>query len=134
MIEVLVTCVLVTVAIAGVMGGVRSVEAAQAKAITADRLMRLASEKLEDAKILADPGDGGTSGDFSDRGYPDITWSLNEVSTSITNLDEVTITVTDGKESQSLDTMLYIVPAAGTTTSNGTGNATTTTGTGGAAP
>jgi type II secretory pathway pseudopilin PulG len=127
MIEVLVTTVLVAVAIVGVMGGIRSVEATQAKANTADLLMRLAAEKLDDSKILADPADGGSSGDFSDRGYPNITWALTETSTSVTSLDEIVVTVTDGKESQSLDTMLYIVPAAGTTTSNGSGNATTTT-------
>ena len=128
MIEVLVTTVLVGVAVVGVMGGIRSVMVTQAKAQTADRLVQLAAEKMEDVKILADPEDGGTSGDFSDRGYPNITWALTETTTSITNLDEVTVTVTDGKESQALDTLLYIAPAAGTTSVTGNGTATTTAG------
>ncbi len=128
MIEVLVTTVLVGIAVVGVMNGIRSVEATQSKAITADRLIRLAAEKLEDAKILADPADGGTSGDFSDRGYPNTTWELTETTTSVTNLDEITVKVTDGKESQSLDTLIYVAPATGTNT--GTGNSAVS-GTGG---
>jgi len=128
MIEVLVTTVLVAVAISGVLQALGSVEAAQAKAQTVDRLMRLASEKMEDLKILADPADGGSSGDFSDRGYPNTTWSLTETTTSITNLDEVTITVTDGKDSQSLNSMVYVAPATSSSTANGTANSGSTGG------
>ena len=68
-------------------------------------------------KLLQDPNTGGTEGDFSDRGYPDITWALQETDSGVTNLTQITVTVTRGKESQALTTLLYVRPQTGTTTS-----------------
>ena len=62
MVEVLVTVVLVSVALVGVFGGLRSLQAADARAQTADLLQRLASEKVADLKLLSDPATGATSG------------------------------------------------------------------------
>jgi prepilin-type N-terminal cleavage/methylation domain-containing protein len=121
LIEVLVTIVLVTVAIVGVLGGIRSVKAADVKAQTADLLQRLATEKITDLRLLQDPSTGGTTGDFTDRGYPDITWSLEETNTSVTNLNQVTLTVTQGTESQSITTLVYIAPQTTTTTTTTAG-------------
>jgi prepilin-type N-terminal cleavage/methylation domain-containing protein len=125
--EVLVTLVLVSLALVGALGGIRAIKDADAKAQTADLLQRLAAEKINDLKLLQDPSTDGTDGDFSDRGYPDITWNLQETAAAVTNMVQITLTVTRGKDTQALTTLLYVVPQTGTTTS--TTSATTGTGT-----
>jgi Tfp pilus assembly protein PilV len=124
-----VASVLVAVAITGVLGGIRALGVAQAKAQDSDLVQRLAAEKINDMRILADPTSNGTSGDFSDRNYPDVTWTADVESTSVTNVDEITVTATRGKVSQSLMTLMYIAPATSTST---TGSSSSTSGTGGA--
>lgn len=128
MIEVLVTAVLVTVAVVGVLNGIRATQVTAARARDADVLQRLASEKLEDLKLLSDPSGDGARGDFSDRGYPDTTWTVNVQSTSVTNLDEVTVTALKGSDSQALTTLIYVPPLTGST------SATTGATTGGTTP
>lgn len=117
LIEVLVTVVLVSVAIVGVFGGIRAIQNATAKAQTADLLQRLAAEKVSDLKLLSDPSVAGTEGDFTDRGYPDITWALQANAASITDLTQVTVTVTRGPESQAMSTLLFVRPQTSTSTS-----------------
>ena len=120
LVEVLVTTVLVAVAIVGVLGGIRAIRDADAKAQTADLLQRLASEKINDVRLLQDPSTGGTDGDFTDRGYPDVSWALQETASGVTDLTQITVTVTRGKDSQALTTLLFVRPQAGTATT-GTG-------------
>lgn len=113
MVEVLVTVVLVSVALVGVFGGLRSLQAADARAQTADLLQRLASEKVADLKLLSDPSTGPGAGDFADRGYPDVTWSASVEATGTTDVDKVTITATRGRASQSLATLFFVRPSSG---------------------
>lgn len=120
LVEVVVTALLVAIAVVGVFGGISSLTASQYHAQTADLLQRLAAEKLGDVAILSAPSADGTSGDFSDRGYPNITWSLIDQPSGTTNLDQVTVTTTQGRDSQILTTMIYVPPA----TSTGSGGAT----------
>lgn len=122
--EVLVTVVLVSIAIVGVLGGIRAIKAADIKVQTADLLQRLASEKISDLSLLQDPSANGTEGDFTDRGYPDTTWSLQEDTAGITSLVQVTVTVTQGKESQALTTLMFVRPQTTTTTTTGSGAGT----------
>lgn len=113
LVEVLVTTVLVAVAVVGVLGGIRSIGAADVKARTADLLQRLAAEKLHDLKVLPDPSDAPDSGDYSDRGYADITWNLAIEATGANNVDQVTVTTTRGGDSQALTTLMFVSPSAG---------------------
>lgn len=128
LLEVMVTSLLVAVAVTGIYGAISSLTAAQYHAQTADLLQRLAAEKINDVRILSDPSSDGTNGDFTDRGYPNITWSLDEQASGTTNLDQVTVTVTEGKDTQSLTTMMYIQPATGTSGSGSTSGTGGTTG------
>jgi prepilin-type N-terminal cleavage/methylation domain-containing protein len=120
-IEVLVTTVLVAVAVVATMGGIRSIMFAQTKAQSADLLQRLASEKLDDSRYLSSPDANGTSGDFSDRGYPDVSWNMQVQAAGVTDLDQVSVTATRGNDSQMLTTMMYVAPATTTTGTTGTG-------------
>ena len=116
LLEVLVATVLVGLAVAGTLGGIRSLEAADAKAHDALLLRRLAVEKINDLRILPDPTQAGGAGDFSDRGYDDITWAADVEPTSVSNLDQVTITVTRGKDSQDVSTLIYVPTSTNTST------------------
>jgi len=122
LVEVMIAALLVAVAVTGVMGGIAAITRAESRAKDAALMQRLAAEKMDDIRLLADPSEAGSQGDFGDRGYPDVTWSANVTSTTITNLDQVTITASRGKESQSLTTQIYVPSTTSTTT--------TTTGTG----
>ncbi len=113
LIEVLVTVVLVSIAVVGVLGGIRSIQAAGARAQTADLLQRLVAEKVGDLKLLADPSAGASAGDFADRGHPDITWTLSAEATSTTSLDKVTVTATQGRQEQSLTTLIFVRSSGG---------------------
>ncbi len=114
LIEVLVTVVLVSVAVAGVLGGIRSIQAAGARARTADLLQRLVAEKVGDLKLLADPGAGANAGDFADRGHPEITWTLSVEATGRASLDKVTVTATQGSQEQALTTLIFVRSSGGT--------------------
>ncbi len=112
MVEVLVTIVLVSVALVGVFGGLRSLQVADARAQTADLLQRLASEKIADLKLLGDPSTGAASGDFADRGYADVTWATAVEAMATTDVDKVTVTATRGRASQALTTLFFVRPSS----------------------
>ncbi|MGI4791546.1 MAG: type IV pilus modification PilV family protein [Janthinobacterium lividum] len=114
LIEVLVTVVLVSIAIVGVLGGIRSIQAAGAQARSADLLQRLAAEQIGDMRLLSDPSTGGNSGDFSDRGHSEITWAANVETTNAANVDKVTVTATRGRISQAVSTLIFVRPSTGT--------------------
>jgi type II secretion system protein I len=121
LVEVLVTTVIVALALVGVLGAISSETKAEAYANDAILLQRLANEKLNDLRVLQDPSDDGGNGDFSDRGYPDVTWSADVETSSTENLDQVEVTATRGKSSQSITTLIYVIPATSTsTTTTGT--------------
>jgi type II secretion system protein I len=124
LIEVLVATVIVAIAIVGVLGGISSITSTKSSALDAAFLQRLANEKLNDLRMLQDPTTAGSTGDFSDRGYPDITWSSDVETTSTTNLDQVSVTATRGNRSQEISTLIYVLPAAGTVTGTGTTSGT----------
>jgi prepilin-type N-terminal cleavage/methylation domain-containing protein len=126
LVEVMVASLLIAIAVTGVMGGIGAITRADSRAKDASLLQRLAGEKINDLLLLADPTEVGSQGDFGDRGYPDVTWSANITSTSITNLDQVTITASRGNESQSLTTQVYVPPTSVTTTTTTTGTGTGT--------
>ena len=115
LIEVLVTVVLVSVAVVGVLGGIRSIQAAGARARGADLMQRLVAEKVGDIRLLSDPSTGGNAGDFSDRGHADISWTASVETTSAANVDKVTVTATRGGASQALTTLVFVRPSTGTT-------------------
>jgi Tfp pilus assembly protein PilV len=121
LVEVLITGVLVAIALTGVFGGIRAITRADAQAKDADLLQRLAQEKVNDIKLLADPTDAANQGDFSDRGYTDITWNMSLTTTTITNLDQITVTAARGNMSESLTTQVYVAPVTTTTTTTSAG-------------
>jgi prepilin-type N-terminal cleavage/methylation domain-containing protein len=120
LIEVLVTVVLVAIGVIGALGAIGSIESGREKAKTVDLLQQLAVEKVHDLSTVVDPSTYGSSGDFSDRGYPEATWTLDVEPTSVSNLDEITVTATLGKESQTVETEIFVQTENTSTTSTTT--------------
>ena len=123
LVEVLVTTVLVAVAVVGVLGGIRSIGIADAHARNADLLQRLAAEKTDDLRLLPDPSQGASAGDFSDRGHKDATWNLAVEATDTDDVDKVTVTASRGTDSQALTTLMFVRPTTGTVNGASTGAA-----------
>lgn len=107
---------LVAIAVVGVFGGIRALTAADIKANSADLLQRLASEKLEDVRVNGDPSTYATSGDFTDRGYTDISWNMDVQTSSTAYVDQVTVTATRARDSQAITEFVYVPPATTTST------------------
>lgn len=107
LVEVLVTTMLVAIAVVSVLTGIRAIEFTNARAQNADLLQRLAAEKMNDLRIMPDPGDGASSGDFSDRGYGDITWAVTVSNTNTAGVEQVTVTASRDAASQSLTTLMF---------------------------
>lgn len=110
LVEMLVTIVLVGLAMAGVFGGIRSLMAAEAKARDANLLQRLAADKLNEMGPVTDPRTADTSGDFTDSGYSDITWTMELETTSTLNVQQVTVTATRGNTSQTISSLVFLRP------------------------
>ncbi len=118
LIEALIATVLVAVGVVAALQGIVAVQRGQAHVQDADLLQRLAAEKLNDLRYQSDPSQLGTGGNYLDRGYPNIDWSATVASTSVDNVDQVTVTATKGTESESLTTMIYVQPTTTTSTTS----------------
>ncbi len=128
LVEVLVTIVLVTIAIVGTLQGLQSISRNQVRANTADLLQRLALDKINDLGLLQTPTSAGGSGDYSDRGYPDVTWTITDNATSVTDLDSVTVTSTRASQSQTVTKLLYVRPQTLPTSTSTTATSTSSGG------
>lgn len=113
LVEVLVAVVLVAVALTGVMGGIRALGAADAKARDADLLQRLAAQKLSEMGAVTDPRTTEDSGDFAEQGYPDIEWTMTIEPSGAENVDKIAVTASRGNEEQTLTALVYIRPVTG---------------------
>lgn len=124
LIEMLVAIVLVSIGVVAVFGGIRSMGAAQAKAQTADLLQRLAAQKLSEFESVTDPNSADSSGNFYDQGYPDVTWSMTLQQAEASNLDQITVTTTQGNISQSVNGLLFVRPTTATSSTGGSAGTT----------
>ena len=113
LVEVLVALVLVAIALTGVMGGIRALGAADAKARGADLLQRLAAQKLSEMGAVTDPRTTEDSGDFTDQGYPDIEWTMTIEPSGAENVDRIAVTATRGNDEQTLMGLVFIRPITG---------------------
>lgn len=119
-VEAMMATILVATAVTSVLLGIGAVSKAQAKSQMADMLQNLAAEKLNELTLNQDPSQLGSAGDFSDRGHPDVSWNIDLTTPAVTDVEEATITVTRGKDSQSLTTQVYVPPTTTTTSGSGT--------------
>ena len=123
LIELMVVIVFVAVAITGVMGGIRALSKADAKAQKLDLLQRLAQQKLNEFTSVTDPNNSDTSGDFSEQGHSEITWQVTVETSEYENVETITVEALEAENSQSLTALRFTRPVS-TSTNGATGGAT----------
>ena len=87
-------------------------------------MQQLALDKYDELVATEALQSNALSGDFSDRGNDRFLWQANVGTTSVTNLDYLTVTVTDRNNDQSkvtIDGTVFVAPTTDTTTGGTTG-------------
>lgn len=111
LIESLVALVITGVGIAGLVGALGNAQMSEALNLRAEKMQRLALQKLDE--ILATKDFNTESGDFSLEGEQDFEWQMVDEPTSVTDLDNITVTVTktsDQNVQRSVSSLVYKVP------------------------
>lgn len=120
LVELLVTTFLIGLAVVGAMGGIRALKMADIKAKQVELVQRLAMQKLDEYESVTPVNTADSSGDFSDHGYPDVTYDMTMTPTSTANIDIVEVTAKQGTVSQSLTELFYIRPTTSASPTSGT--------------
>lgn len=118
LIEALVALVLAGGGIAALVSSMGVMQRSEARILLAEKMQRLAVEKLDE--IVATQDTNAQSGDFQDRGENGFSWTVTDDTTSVENLEKITVQVKkDGDETavQTVETLIYRPPA--TTGANG---------------
>jgi len=114
LIEVLVAIVLLGVGVAGVHIGLSAVARNTARLEESARANRLGARKLDELIANGEAATGNASGDFSEEGAPNISWSLSSEPTGVENLNAIVLTVQTPQDTQDsakqLRTLLYLPP------------------------
>ncbi len=111
LIEMLVCVALVAVAVVGVLGGIRGLTLADAKARKADLLQRLALRRMDELSVADALSAAQTSGDFSEQGYPAVSWTVDIQPSGVTDVDQVTVTASEGQNAQTLTGLFHVPPS-----------------------
>ena len=114
----LVAVILCGVGVVAAMQALASLQKTNINAVHAERLLRLATNKIEEIGVTSSITETPTDGDFSDDGAPDATYNIDIQAGSVDGTYVVTITATDQVTQQSLSTVLF---DATTTSTSGTG-------------
>ena len=108
LVEALVAVILAGGGIAALVTALGSTERAEARTLSAEKMLRFAEQKLQES--IATKDFNSQSGDFTDQGAPDLDWTLSQETTSVDDLEYITVTVSkaDGTgSSQSARTLFY---------------------------
>lgn len=111
LVEVLVALVITGIGIAGLIGALGNAERSESYNLRAEKMQRLAIGKLDE--ILATKDFDTASGDFSLDGEPDYQWEMSDETTTVTDLNAITVTVTksgDDPSTRRVSALVYKVP------------------------
>lgn len=121
LVEALVAVILCGVGVVAAMQALASLQKTNINAVHAERLLRLATNKIEEIGVTSPITETPTDGDFTEDGAPDATYNIDIQVGSVDGTYVVTITATDQVTQQSLSTVLF---DATTTSTSGTGTGT----------
>ncbi|MFQ3668191.1 MAG: hypothetical protein SNJ61_04810, partial [Fimbriimonadaceae bacterium] len=116
-VEVLAAAVLLGVGVVAALGAIGSITRAEARMEEKEILQNLASDKLREVLATFDFATPSLSGDFEDRGLPNIRWEVEVSASGISNLERVRIVVTPPGRTEnagvSIETLYFRPPATG---------------------
>lgn len=107
LVEALVAVILCGVGVVAAMQALASLQKTNVKATHSERLLRLATNKIEEIGITASINETPTDGNFSDDGAPDATYTISIQPGTVQGTFTVTITASDQVTQQSLSTVLF---------------------------
>jgi type II secretion system protein I len=121
LIEVLVAIVLVAVGVTGTLGALSAMAQSKVRLQQSQLMQKLANDKLAEVIATGDAFNGAASGTFDSAGAENMTWSSEDASTGVENLDAITVTVKKDDREVSASTLYYRAPATTGTGSGATG-------------
>jgi prepilin-type N-terminal cleavage/methylation domain-containing protein len=121
LVEALVAVILCGVGVVAAMQALASLQKTNINAVHAERLLRLATNKIEEIGVTSPITETPTDGDFTEDGAPDATYNIDIQVGSVDGTYVVTVTATDQVTQQSLSTVLF---DATTTSTSGIGTGT----------
>ncbi len=121
LIEVLVAIVLVAVGVTGTLGALSAMAQSKVRLQQSQLMQKLANDKLAEVIATGDASNGSASGTFDSAGAEKMTWSTEDESTGVENLDAITVTVKQDDREVSASTLYYRAPATTGTGSGATG-------------
>jgi type II secretory pathway pseudopilin PulG len=118
LVEAMVAVILCGVGVVAAMQALASLQKTNINAVHAERLLRLATNKIEEIGVTSPITETPTDGDFAEDGAPDASYSVDVQPGTVDGTFVVTITATDQVTQQSLSTVVF---DATSTTTTGTG-------------
>lgn len=119
LIEALVSVALVAIGISTVIGGFASLTIGQRRMRDSERMQNLALQKYDELVATDSLEATSLSGDFSDYGAEQFLWSADVETTSVENLNALTVTVTardntDSEPKQVVSGTVFVRAQSGT--------------------
>ena len=115
LVEALVAVILCGVGVVAAMQALASLQKTNINAVHSERLLRLATNKIEEIGVLSPVTETPTDGDFSDDGAPDASYNIDVQPGPVDGTFVVTITASDQVAQQSLSTVVFDTSTSSTT-------------------
>jgi len=118
LVEALVAVILCGIGVVAAMQALASLQKTNINAVHSERLLRLATNKIEEIGVTSPITETPTDGDFTEDGAPDATYIIDIQPGAVDGTYVVTIAASDQVSQQSLTTVVF---DAGTTSTSGSG-------------
>ena len=119
LVEAMVAVILCGVGVVAAMQALASLQKTNINAVHAERLLRLAANKIEEIGVTSPVTETPTDGDFSEDGAPDASYNIDVQAGSVDGTYVVTITASDAVSQQSLSTVIFDASSISTTGTGG---------------
>lgn len=107
LVEALVAVILCGVGVVAAMQALASLQKTNINAVHSERLLRLATNKIEEIGVTTAVTETPTDGDFAEDGAPDATYNIAIQPGTVDGTYIVTITAVDQVTQQSLSTVVF---------------------------
>lgn len=119
LVEAMVAVILCGVGVVAAMQALASLQKTNINAVHAERLLRLAANKIEEIGVTLPVTETPTDGDFSEDGAPDASYNIDVQAGSVDGTYVVTLTASDAVSQQSLSTVIFDASSISTTGTGG---------------
>ena len=119
LVEAMVAVILCGVGVVAAMQALASLQKTNINAVHAERLLRLATNKIEEIGVTSPVTETPTDGNFADDGAPDASYTVDVQPGTVDGTYVVTINATDQVTQQSLSTVVFDATSTSSTATGG---------------